>query len=166
MASHNILSKTDRALVAYLISCDAGTAADIFPAKLSLDKPLPCTICYSERAREITPHTAVYEVTVAILVRTDPSIDVGIDEDEPKETSETRVGDTFDCFFDQVEHSGHELADAITSAARAADADLAAFTVQDIEVTGQEAGFENRGGANAWTDTLNLTLIVCPANVS
>lgn len=166
MASHNILSKTDRALAAYLISAGVGTADDIFPAKLSFDKPLPCTICYSERAKEVQPHSAVYEITAAIMIKTDPSIDAGQDEDEPKETSEERVGDTFDCFFDLVEHSGHELADLITSAARSADADLAEFTVQDVEVTGVEAGFDARAGANSWTDTLNLMLIVCPKNVS
>jgi hypothetical protein len=167
VASHNILSKTDRALVAYLISIGVGTAADTDPAKRSVEKALPCTVCYSQRATLISPYSGVYEVTCAIMIKTDPSIDFGETEADPKNVSEDRVAATFDAFFDQLDSAGDKLAAAITAAARAssnpADSDLEDFTIQDISVTGVEAGFDQRG---SWLDTLNLELLVCPKDVS
>lgn len=169
MPSHNILSKTDRALVAYLISVEAGTAADVYPAKRSEDKALPDTLCFSSRARLVRPHSGIYTVTAMVQVRTDPSIDVDQTAAEKKETSEERVGNTFDAFWAGVVSSSSEaLAEAITAAARAStaegDADLADFTVQACEVENMEAGFDPKG--NAWTDTIELELVVCPSNVS
>jgi hypothetical protein len=166
--SHNILSKTDRALVAYLVSEDAGTIDDVYPAKRSADKAVPCTVCYSERAVQDPPYSGVYEVTAAILIKTVPAVDVDEDPDAPKAASEERVGKTFDLFFAGLDTASDKLADAITAAARASsaigDEDLADFTCQAVTVDGPEAGFDSKG--NVWVDTLNLKLVVCPSNVS
>jgi len=166
--SHNILSKTDRALVAYLVSEGAGTVDDVYPAKRSADKDVPCTVCYSERASLTHPYAAVYEVTVAIMIKTVPAVDVDEDPDAPKAASEERVGATFDLFFAGLDSASDKLADAITAAARASaalgDEDLEDFTCQGVTVKGPEAGFDAKG--NVWVDTLNLELLVCPANVS
>jgi hypothetical protein len=164
MPAHNILSKTDRALVAYLIAAGAGTADDIYPAKRAADKLLPDTICYSSRARMLVPHSGVYVVSAMVQVRTDPNVDVDVTAEEKTSASEERVGATFDAFFAGVTSSSSALAAAITDAARAAgDSDLQDFTVQSCEVLTQEAGFNEKG--NAWTDTLDLELVVCPAVV-
>jgi len=163
--SHNILSKTDRALVAYIISMAAGTAETVYPAKRAGDKSFPDTICFSSRARMETPHSGVYIVSAMVQVRTDPSIDVDETEEDKKEASEERVALTFDAFMAGVDSSSATLAEAITAAARATgDTDLQDFTVQSCTVEKTEAGFSEKG--NAWLDTLDLELVVCPRNVS
>ena len=168
VGSHNILSKVDRAIVAYLLSVNAGNREDVFPAKSSLDKPLPCTVVFSERATLIHPYSGVYEVLVSVLVKTDPCIDTtAFSEEEPKETSEDRVTKTFDALsrFGTGMQSGEQLAQAITASARsAAGLDLIDFTVQDISVESAECGF---GGTklDVWIDTLNLKVLCCPASV-
>ena len=75
IGSHNILSKVDRAIVAYLIESGAGTADDIYPAKKSDDKLLPCTVVFSQRAVAEPPYSGTYEVSTAIMVKTNASID-------------------------------------------------------------------------------------------
>jgi hypothetical protein len=168
VGSHNICSKTDRALVAYLISEQAGTADDVYPAKRPSDKGLPDTICFSSRARLETPHSGVYVVTAMVQVRTDPTIDTDQTAEDKKQTSEDRVAATFDAFWAEVDSASDKLAEAITTAARAStatgDEDLADFTVQACTVVSQEAGFDPKG--NAWTDTIELEMVVCPSNVS
>ncbi len=168
IGSHNILSKTDRALAAYLISVGAGTSADVYPAKRAEDKALPDTICFSNKAHLMTPNSGVYVVTAMVSVRSSPAADITETTetpDEKKETSEERVAATFDAFWSGVDSSGESLGEAITDAARATgDADLQNFTVQCCVVQTQQAGYDERG--NAWTDTIELELVVNPANVS
>jgi hypothetical protein len=166
--SHKILSKTDRALVAYLISVGAGDAATIVPAKRSLEKPLPVAIVFSARARLIS--AGVYEVNCSVMVKSSASIDVDDDDTAPKAASETLIGAVADALEAGIDahEQGHQLADAITAAARASqnpeDADLAQFTVQDIKNLGPEAGIDRNGPA--WVDTINLELVACPKDVS
>jgi hypothetical protein len=163
VAAHNVLADCDRALAAYLISAGAGTSADVFPAKHSEDKPLPCTICFSSRAKMQSPYLGNYIVSAAIMVKTDPNVDVNQDPDEPPGISDERVADTFDAFFvGQNVQDSSALADAITAAARAAGA--LTFTVQSVGIAGVEAGFDQKG--NAWIDTLDLEILCCPGNVS
>ena len=164
MADHNILSKLDRALVAYLISVGAGTADDVYPAKRSDEKGLPCTVCYSQSASLVHPFTGDWAIDVSIMVKTDPCIDVDQDAAEPKATSEARVAATFDAFFAGLDSTGDKLAEAITAAVRASgDADLATFTVINVTPKTVEAGFDQKG--NAWIDTLDLEIICCSADV-
>ncbi len=165
IGSHNILSKTDRALAAYLISAGAGTSADVYPAKRAEDKVLPDTVCFSSKARLATPHSAVYVVTTMVTVRTNPSVNVNESAEEKTGSSDERVSATFDAFWADVDSSSNKLADAITQAARASgELDLAEFTVQDCTVETMVAGYDERD--NAWTDTIELELVVCPKNVS
>jgi hypothetical protein len=165
MGSYNILSKCDRALVAYLISEDAGSAADVYPAKRSEDKAFPNTVVFASKARLSTPHSGVWVVDVMVQVRTDPNVDVDQTADEKKVSSEERVSATFDALYSQTDSSSAALADAITAAARAtADSDLEEFTVQAVTVEQLEAGFDPK--TNAWTDTMDLELVVCAADVA
>jgi hypothetical protein len=185
MASyHNTLSKTDRALVAYLISQEAGAAENTFPAKRSLDKALPCTICSSEKAVEDPPFSSSYQVTSAVMVRCPAPVDVTPTEPSAGETqapeqdalaaaikSDQRVAAVGDALHMSMDSAGDKLAEAITAAARKAAAedpdhfgDLADFTCLDVIDRGTEAGFTEDG--SAWVDTFNLELTCVPKNVS
>ncbi len=163
IGSHNILSKIDRALAAYVISVGAGTSADVYPSKRAEDKIMPDTICYAKQARMLTPNSGVYVVTAFVSVRSNPAADAGEAAADKKEASEERVSATFDAFMAGVTSSSGALAVAITAAARATgDADLQEFTVQACTVESQQAGFDERG--NAWTDQIELELVVNPAS--
>lgn len=165
MSAHNLLSKCDRALVAYIIGEQAGTATNTFPAKRSEGKTLPCIICESRRAKPISyPTTGTYEVEASISVRSS-----GIFEDEfqneagaPASDSDTLVAAVFDLFH--VGTSGEELGDEITQAGRTLGGDMLEFTVTSAMVEDIERGSSANG--DAWVDRLNLSLIACPRNVS
>ena len=168
---HNLLSKCDRALVAYIVAQAAGTGGDTFPAKQSGARGLPCTICYSDKAVEAAPYSGTYIVTASINVRTEAPADAGETEAQKPLDSDARVAATFDLFHKDEDTSGNSLADDITAAARALAAqdpahygDLNDLTIQDVILKGIEAGFDQ--GGVAWTDTLNLELLACPANIS
>jgi hypothetical protein len=172
---HNLLSKLDRALMAYLIAKGAGTAADVFPAKRSELKALPCTVLYSEKGTEIANNSGAYSCKTAVMVKTVAVNDIGQVAETARLASETRVAKTFDLFkqnFDApaADTSGEALATDITAAARALaisdpthHADLADFTALDVIDKGIEAGFDDN---DVWVDTLNLEIPCCPGNVS
>jgi hypothetical protein len=169
--NHNLLSKCDRALVAYIVAQGAGTINDTVPAKRSQDRPLPCTVAYSERAVEVAPYSGTYLVSASIIVRSEAPADAGEDPEAKPVDSDDRVSAIFDLFHIGIDSSGERLADAITAAARALAADqpdrygdLADLTIMDVVIKGIEASFEE--GTTAWTDTLNLELVAAPSNVS
>jgi hypothetical protein len=160
---HVILSKNDRALVAYLIAKGAGTAADTWPAKSSSDKDLPHTVCWSERAVENPPGSCTYDVTTSILVKCNLA-------DTSARQSDARVAAIGDAMHIGMNSSGADLAADITAAARAAavadpenNSDLEDFTMQDILDKGADAAFDELG---VWTDTLNFLCVSTPSNVS
>lgn len=154
--AHTILSKTDRAIAAYLISVGAGTSADVYPEKYAGDKGFPDTIIFS-RARMDPPDSGVYIVTTMVQVRTSPSVNVGETAAEKVAANEERVSNTFDAFMAHVGSGTGELAALITAAGGVED-----FTVQNVSIITMEAGFDARG--NAWLDTLGLELVVFPAD--
>lgn len=159
MSSHNVLSLTDRALVAYIISMNAGTADDVYPSKRSEDKAFPETVVYSNKARPVEPYCGTYVVSVTIHIRTDPSI--GFDEtaEAKNEASEARVSATWDVFWADVGSGSEALSAAITAAAQ--EAGITEFTVISCEVGEMSAGFDEK--RNAWTDTLDLEIVCKPS---
>src|SRR6266576_2788284 len=161
MSAHNLLSKVDRALVAYLISQNAGTADDVFPAKDSGDKHLNCTICWSERGVEDPPYSGTYVVTAQVQIRTLAAIDVNQDPEEPKALSEDRVAQTFDAFHVGIDSAGDKLADAITEAAHAAG--ITDFTVQNVSPGPITQGFDDQHAramkGSAWVDAIELEIL-------
>jgi hypothetical protein len=168
---HNILSKCDRALVAYLIAQGAGTEGDIFPAKNSAGKEAPCTICWSERFEEEGAYSGTFCVHASVMVRTQAAVDYGEEANAPKLTSEARVRATFDAFYTDVDTAGDKLAAAITAAARASGpddnpGDLADFTALNVSVKSGEAAFDERHDGSVWVDTINLEITCAPADVS
>ena len=159
MSVHNILAKCDRSLAAYLVSVGAGTSADVVPAKLSLNKPLPNTTCASKRWRPLVENSGVYLVTSEIHVRSDPSADSGESAEEKLSASDERVSATWDAFF-AVGTGSEALAAAITAAGRAAG--VSDFTCQSCVATGGDAGFDARG--NSWVDALDLEMVCFPSD--
>ena len=145
MSYHNLLSKTDRAVVAYIIAEGAGLSSDTYPAKRAGNKSLPDTVVHSESAEEAAPATNVYRIQTAVHVRSHA--------DEGADISESRVAATFDLFH------AVGLAPAITSAAQSAVGDLANFTCQGAYVASIEQSQDESG---AWLDTLNLILTCNP----
>ena len=165
VGSHNILSKIDRALAAYLISVGAGTADDVYTAKRSLNKDLPNTVCHAQKWRYLTPNSGVYSVTAQVMVRTLAALDVDEEQTDVKDPSEERVSAAFDAFFAGVDSSSSALGDAITAAARATgDADLQDFTIQCCEATGGDGGIVR--DEPVWTDAIDLEIVCCPADLS
>lgn len=162
IGSHNILSKLDRALVAYLISVGAGTENDTYPAKRSDNKDLPNTVCHSQKWRYLVPNSGVYVVTTQVMVRTDPSVDVDEVAADKKSASDERVSTVFDAFFADVINSSEILAAAITAAARnTGDEDLQDFTVDSCVAEGGDGGFDQKG--NAWMDAIDLEIVCRPS---
>lgn len=170
---HNILSKNDRALMAYLVARGAGTFADVFPAKRSLNKELPCTVCWSEKGAPIR-NTGNYTLATSIMVKTAAPVDAGVDPGQPRLDSDARIRATFDAFFTMdtggTDFDSTVVAAQVTASARAlaiADpanhADLADYTCLDVRDMGPEAAFSENG--DAWVDTLNLEVDCCPSNV-
>ena len=168
---HNLLSKTDRALMAYIVAQQAGTLDDVLPAKRSGDRPSPGTICFSNKGTEVAPYSGTYLVSASVIVRAPAAVELAAGDNDARLASEARVAQTFDAFHMDIDSAGDKLADDITAAARAlaiADpknhGDLANFTMLDVSIKGVDAGFEE--GTNNWLDTLDLELVCCPSNVS
>jgi hypothetical protein len=161
---HCICSKLDRALVLYLIERGAGTAADTWPAKRSLDRSPPCTIAYTERADPI-PNTGNYTCRAAVMVKANAT-------DYTAAASDARTAAAFDAFYtiaDDSDWDSKKVAAQITAAARAgalADpatyGDLVDFTALDVRLGAQEASFED----DVWVETLSLEIDAAPSNVS
>lgn len=173
MAFHDILSKCDRALVAYLISKGAGTVADTFPGKRSLTKQLPCTICFSDSATppEGLCYTGTFTVQAVIMVKSAAPIEDGQAEDDPSIAASARIKPIYDAFFFTETSAGDTLGEDITTAARATgDADLQNLTILNCEVKHITAGTNPRSPliaqGNAWIDALHIELLACPSDVS
>ena len=171
---YHILSKCDRALVAYIVSQGAGTPLDTFPMKRSEDKTLPITQVWSRHAKpEGNHYSGTYLVQAIVIVRT-----LGIAEQDtdnaieaPASASDQRVGATFDAFhvFGDDAQAGDQLADAVTAAARASavsprDGDLKDFTIQSVKVEEMDAGFEAKG--DGWSDVIHLEILCNVGDVS
>lgn len=159
--------------MAYIISAQAGTAADVLPAKRSGTKPAPCTIIWSQRAKDVGKgqNTGTFEIETAVMVKSEASEDGDAAAEAQRLASDQRAGKTFDAFYTDNDTAADKLAADITAAARALalsapakHADLADYTCQNVVIEAIEAGLQEDGAA--WIDTLNLVIIACPSNVS
>lgn len=167
MADHNILSKCDQALVAYIISKGAGTTADTFTSKRSLDKELPCTIVRSlvaDRCEE-APFTGTRNIEAQIIIRT-AGISESVSENEtgvPRTNADELVAKVWDCFnaYGDGEQSSESLAKDINAVAQGAGIAITFFSCEFLRET---AGFEAQG--DAWQDSLHLQLIAAPSVIS
>ena len=150
--------------MAWIISQEAGTAADTVPAKKSADKAAPpLTICHTIQATEEPAFSAVFRCEVDIVVRSPAYSDSGT----PEATSDTGVAAVFDAFHTSLDTAGDKLGEAITTAARAVatgdDADLLALTILDVRPVSESGSFNEDG---TWEDSLRLEIVAVPSNVS
>jgi hypothetical protein len=172
MGFHNICSKVDRALVAYIIRNGAGTDADTFPAKRSEGKPTPpLTICWSHTAEPMMegPFAGLYKVEAFVEVRVSGVIEENESTDDPKKKAIDRTSATFDLFNAGDGQSGDALGQAITEAAHGGDSDLLDFTALSARIIGFNQGFNPRNPklmGQIWVDAMHLEVFCCPANVS
>lgn len=162
MAYHNLLSKCDRALVAYLISSGAGTVDDVFHHKRADDIPsvLPYTACFAQTADELIPFSGVYKVKASVTIHTNAAPDLDQNTEQMQLDSDARVAATFDAMHDLYIQSGDQLADLITAAA--ASAGISDFTVQSISVGPIEQGKGDKDKGE-WIDTIDMELICRPS---
>src|SRR4051812_17947550 len=166
MALHNLLSKADKAVVAYLISVGAGTEEDTVPAKRSQVKDsLPLTIVFSHTGSP--PDGMCYSgnitVEMFIEVRTNGVVEENDSEDDPKDNSDARLAAIVDALQVGNGQDGSELAQLITDAARLSD-----FSITNVEIKAINQGFNPRTiipatgqMGNAWVDTIHLELECC-----
>ena len=161
MSNHRILSKTDAVLVAYLIGQNAGTAADVFAARRSSDKVLPCTIVESKawQSPEGQEFAGNAVVDVDITVKCDSAVDVDSDAATVEAAAESRAGATFDAIEAGTSVNSTELASALNSVAVA---EGIAWTAFGAVVTG---GSRTQDG-DAWLDTITLQIHCAPSTIS
>lgn len=152
MASHRILELTDSALVAYLISLNAGTADDVFPGKSVGNKALPNTVCDSQSWAEPDgmEYTGNAMVSATVTVNTEA---FSADSETTVDDSAARVSSTFDPFY---ENGPQSLGALITAAAVAAGVTMTCIAAR---VTGGDRAFSD----GAWHDSINLELLCCPS---
>jgi mRNA-degrading endonuclease toxin of MazEF toxin-antitoxin module len=169
MPSHNLASKLDRALAAYLVSESVADADQIYTAKRGAQKALP-NVIVSTTQLDI-PEGDFYSgnriATVVAAVRYDPAAD---------ETEATRLeadalfGRLVDAFEKQNGGDSALLCDAINAAAwaKAASepddhADLAEFSCIGLVPLGEGHGYDETG---VWHDHVRLRVWCCPSNVA
>lgn len=163
--NHHICSKTDQAIVAYLIGRQVGTSGDVFPGKRSEEKVIPCTVVWSHTAKPDPemPYSGNWLVHTFIEIRTSGVLEVTqSDPNQPRLDSDDRVSATVDSFFITGDNSGEQLADAITQASVSAVDD---FTMLNCRVVEANQGFNPRNAnaqGNCWVDTIHLESLVAP----
>lgn len=172
----NILSKCDRAIVAYIISQSAGTIANTFPAKRALTKSLPLTIVWSQSATEAPPGSGNYWVDCKIICKSSAQVGTDTTAEALVAASEARFSAVADALNRKDPNNAYALPDAINAAARAKsaaddlldpkgpDVDLADFTVQGVVDKGPELDISENG--DVWSDGVNLSVYCCASNVS
>mgnify|MGYP003337380121 CR=1 FL=1 len=160
---HNILAITDRAVAAYLENEDIQCA--VYPFKRAGAKEIPCVIVHCSRATPLSPFDATCEIDCAVMVRTTAATEEDETEDAPVSANDTLIDAVQSALhkFGDGRQSGTGLADAITTAGRGAG--FAAFTCQNVEVVSLETNVD-RDADMAFTDTITLRLVACPADVS
>lgn len=167
---HKILSKTDRAVAAYLIAQDAGTAANVHPGKRSLDKSLPNITVISDSWLPLPGAPGSCTVKCSVQVKTKAALTVGAsDTVKPRRDSDALLagaGDALNNFTERTDST--ELADEITAAGRALaisdpdnEADMAEFKCDEIRIVGGGLQIDEEG--TFWMDTIDLELIVRPS---
>jgi len=167
MGLHNICSKLDQAIIAYIISKQAGTAADVYGAKRSLTKNIPCTICWTHTARPHPerPYSGEYLAESFIEVRTSAPKEVDQTPDDPRTESDARVSNTFDLFYITGDNEGETLGDTITAAAISAG--VRDFTINSVRVVEENQGFNPRTAVqqgNCWIDTIHIQSVCAPSS--
>jgi hypothetical protein len=160
---HNILSKCDQALAAYLISLGIGDETTIYPSKRALDiENPPYTSCVSVSAKTTAQYSGNWTVEAHIETHTNAAPDKSEDTTTMQEDSNDLASQVADAFlsYNVGDQSGSGLAEAITSAAQSEGIE---FTALDVKVTEVEQGRTEKQGE--WVDTVTLEIICVPSNI-
>ncbi len=164
---HKILSKCERAVVAYLIAQGAGTATDTLPGKNSNVKTLPITIVWAKHWEVDPPHSREFMVTVSILCKVSAPADVGDTAAARRLASDSRLGPVFGSFTEPDPNNATDIPEAINAAALDAsiadpdnNADLADFTC--IAIAGQSGDADANEKGDVWEDSMDLILRCSP----
>ncbi len=172
---HKILSKLERAVVAYIIAQGAGTAADTLPGKNSNVKTLPVTTVWARHYDRMPEHGTEFICDLRINCKFSAPLDVGQLSDDNRAAADLRAGNVFGCFTEPDPNNSDDIPNAITDAARAKaaaddlldpkgpDVDLADFTC--LNIVG-ESGDSDHNENDAWEDTQDLKIRCSPYNVS
>lgn len=159
------LSVVDRVLVNFVIAGGAGTANDVFPAKASMQKEPPVTVCYCHSGSPDPefPYSGDLMVEAYVEVRVSGIIQPDQASDEPRIEAEDRVDRTFALFRNTDDNSGEGLGTAI-SGARGSES----ITIQTARIKEVTQGFNpvhpNRNLGNIWVDCIHLEMLVSPSD--
>ncbi len=166
MGANNLLSKLDDAIVAYLVAEGAGYpddsgAATVYPAKISSNKSVPCTIVHSSRAEPELQYSGRYVVTTMVMIKYAGPEEYNQTEGAAKEASDLRVSTTFDLLIPggNTHQDSDQIANAINAAAAAAGLTV---TVFGIMVDSIELDFAE----DVWVDTLTLRIVASPSTIN
>jgi hypothetical protein len=162
VAFHNISSKANKALVAYLIAQGAGTADDVFSAKRADTQPYPpFTVVDSESWAEAQEYSGAFLVRCNVEVHTNAAPDKGEDTETMVLDSDERVQATGDALMNQTigASDGYGLGEEITSAGGVTN-----FTCISARLVGGEDGRDEKQGE--WVDIFKMELLCTPSDVS
>lgn len=169
----NVGSQLDRAIVAYLISVEAGTAANTFPSYCSKEKPIPNTTVKSHAAVH-DPNLSGNEVySVAIQYRHPATLEATETNDETNRAAcDLAIGTIMAALLQSADGQTLDAtAAAITAAGRAlatSDAtnhsDMADFTLQHWYYKGAVRG-DPDDDSDSFMEVRNFQAVVCPSNV-
>lgn len=163
--------------MAYLISEEAATEDNCYPAKRSRNRALPNVTVHTKTClrEKDDPNTGNRICEVEITVRTNASQDNPPQAQETEATKSEALRLASDILtagvFDALNLQGQAadlLCDGINAAAAAkaiADptnhGDLANFSCLGIEHVGEDQGFNEQG---VWEDAITLKILCCPSN--
>jgi len=170
---HNLRSKLNRAIAAYLIGAGAGTVDDTFPATSVKPKGYLNTTIKSQIGRPEVPNTGIYRITVHVIIRGSAVMENA----EPNLESarlgfEDRLSTVCDALMQSDGRGLKVTATAITAAGRALatgddaanNADMGDFTVTAWYDAGFGAGEADAEGT-AWEEVLIFEAVCCAKNV-
>ena len=182
---HNLRSKLDRAIVAYLISAGAGSIDDVLSSRTRKARKFPNTTVKAGRGVPDPPYSGNYRVTVYVSIKYSATQEVK--EPNPglaRTQFDQRVAQTFDALMQSDNQQDlHQTATLITAAGRnlAVDpnngtdpvtkqeaennADMADFTIMQWIDQGFGSGPDEDAEGNNWEEVLMFEALCCPSNV-
>ncbi len=171
----NVGSQLDRAIVAYLISVEAGTAANTYPSYCSTDKVFPNTTVKSHASAHDPDLTANEIFNVAIMAKFNAREETANPEAKRKAADEriglimaallqSDDGQTLKATARAITAAGRALATSDNATVAANNADMADFTLQHWYYKGAVRGTPEDESC-AWVEVRNFQATASPSNV-
>ena len=183
MAYNSLRSKLNRAVAAHLVNVggDCGTVKNISSANSVAALGYPNTKVQAVFSKPEVPLTGVRRVTVHITIKGKVSTKVGDPNEEAARVQfDKRVAAAYDAMMQSDDgHSLKATAALITAAGRALavpvdesdeaeqfaanNADMAAFTCQEVYDAGEGEGEPDKEGSS-WIEVLIFEIVASPSN--